>query len=203
MVKSYHGKESIVIKSVYEIPAPNELGLIEKKFVLWVGRAEDWKQPEIFLDLAENFKDHNFLMICPRSNNQRVYFDGIKERAARLPNVFFKDFVPFAEMDNYFRQAKAYVLTSKYEGFPNTFVQAAKNAVPILSLNVDPDGFLEKYDCGLFARNDFDRLKDSLRKILNDEAERARLGANAYRYAKENHDIEKIINNYKTILEKL
>ncbi|OGI62230.1 hypothetical protein A2645_01375 [Candidatus Nomurabacteria bacterium RIFCSPHIGHO2_01_FULL_39_9] len=203
MVKEHHGKESIVVKSVYKIPKSSELDQMERKYILWVGRAEDWKQPEIFLELARNFKDHNFLMICPRSNNQHAYFDGIKERVAELPNVSFKDFVPFAEMDNYFRQAKVYVLTSKFEGFPNTFVQAAKNTVPILSLNVDPDDFLEKYDCGIFTGGSIDKLKDSLHKILNDEVKRARLGANAYRYAKENHDIEKIINNYKTILEKL
>ena len=203
MVKEHHKKESIVMKSVYEIPELNEINKIDKKFVLYVGRAEDWKQPEIFLDLVESFPDHSFVMICPRSNNQLSFFDKTKERALNLQNVIFKDFVPFEEIDNYFRQAKIYILTSKFEGFPNTFIQSAKNKTPILSLNVNPDGFIEKYNCGFFAGNDLIKLKDGLRKILENNIERERLGLNAYNYAKENHDIKKIVEDYKNILKNL
>ena len=142
-------------------------------------------------------------MICPRSNNQPAFFCMIKGRASKLPNVIFKDFVPFGEINSYFKQAKIYVLTSRYEGFPNTFIQAAMNKTPILSFNVNPDGIIEKYDCGFFARNNLNNLEYGLKEMLINDKERERFGLNAYKYATENHDIKTIINRYSNIFREM
>ena len=41
-------------------------------------------------------------------------------------------------------KSKILINTSSFEGFPNTFVQAWANGVPVISLKVDPDNIIKK-----------------------------------------------------------
>ncbi len=96
-----------------------------------------------------------------------------------------------------FSKPRFFVNTSDMEGFPNTFIQACKSGTPILSLNVNPDGFLDSYKCGLCARGDRQVFKHQLAELLSGAG--ANYGRNARKYAEENHDITKIIKLYKDI----
>lgn len=201
MLLEHYGRESIVLRSGYEI-LPLDVENTKREFTLWVGRVEDWKQPEIFIELARQNPKEKFVMIAPKSNIQPDYFGEVKSRAGQISNLEFIQFVPFAKMDSYFRRAKAYVLTSRYEGFPNTFIQSAKNGTPIFSLAVNPENFIEDYRCGFFAYGDHKKLFDDL-KILVDENLRRELSQNAYCYAKENHDIAMITGRLKALFSRI
>lgn len=182
------GITSVTIGSGYTIPEK-----ISRKgaCILWVGRSESWKRPELFLELAELKHEKNFVMVCPPSTYNPELFGRIKKETGRMENLKFMDFVPFDEIDQYFQKAKVFVNTSTQEGFPNTFIQAAKNSTPIISLDVNPDNILDEYNCGFFCDGDFDRMGKRLDQLLNDANLYERMSKNAYRYAKENHDIEK------------
>jgi len=190
LLKRNYNKKSVVIKSVYKIK--EDIGFDDKKYVLWVGRCEKWKAPEKYLQLVKNNQDIKFIMIMPKSNSK--FYDNsfkiIQKKTSKLKNLTFIEKVSFNEIDKYFKKAKMFINTSDYEGFPNTFIQAAKNKVPILSLNVNPDDFLNNNDCG-FCVNDLEKMEKKIRELWNDKKIRERLGENAYRYAKNNHNIEK------------
>ncbi len=190
------GKQSKLIKSAYEI---NEKSKKYGKHILWVARCIKWKQPEIFIELAKNFPKEKFVMICPGDGLYKKY---ISLSASKVKNLEFIDKVPFSEIDEYFKKAKIFISTSIHEGFPNTFVQAAKNSTPIISLNINPDNILDNYEMGLNSIT-FENLKIGLRNLLNDKKLYAQLSNNAYRYAKENHDIEKIKLEYEQIFNKI
>ena len=196
-LKRFYDKEGIVRKSAHKIP--EQIDVSQKEYVLWVARCVDWKQPEIFINLAQAFPKEIFIMACPFSNDQN-YFQKINKSAQQIKNIEFIDYVPFNKIDDYFLKAKIFVNTSKTEGFPNTFVQAAKNRTPILSLNVNPDGILEKYKIGINAGGSFEILKQGLSKLLGNQELWNEMSENAYKYAKENHDIKKIIEEDKKII---
>ena len=105
-------------------------------------------------------------------------------------------------MDSFFERAKVFVNTSESEGFPNTFVQACKNATPILSLTVNPDDFINKHGCGLCSNGDWDIFVDMLQRLLDEETSR-KYGRNGRRYAEENHDIRKISKKYEETFRQL
>ncbi len=184
------GRDSFLIQSGYPITDPS--GASKGDYVLWVGRSEQWKRPEIFIKLAERNTDLSFKMICPRAyKDYKDNYSLLKQQTKRVENLEFVEYVPFNKIDRYFQKAKVFVNTSTQEGFPNTFIQAAKNGTPIISLDVNPDNILDEYNCGFFCDGDFDEMDKRLDQLLNDADLYKRMSDNAYRYAKENHDIEK------------
>lgn len=184
--------DSTVIPNGHRIP---DITAADKKTILWVGRSADFKKPCLFLDLARRFPNEQFVMICQKATGDNNYQD-LLTKTKQIENLTFIEQVPFAEIDIFFRDAKIFVNTSDSEGFPNTFIQAAKQATPILSLNVNPDNFLDKYNCGINAKGDMNKMADSLASLL--EGDRLpELGQNARKYVKKCHDIEQIIDQYK------
>jgi glycosyltransferase involved in cell wall biosynthesis len=172
-----------------------------KDTILWVGRDEDVKRPERFLDMAKSMPDVRFTMICQTLNNSG-YYQGIVEQAGKIANLEFIRHVPFNQIDAYFQRAKVLVNTSDSEGFPNTFIQACKARTAILSYNVNPDGFLDTCKCGLCCNGDVSRLTYNLRLMLENNRYEE-FGANARKYVELNHDVNKIAGEYKTIFCRL
>lgn len=195
-LKKNHNKIGILRQSAHIVPEEKNIDVSKKESILWVARGDDWKQPELFLKLAIELPNEKFIMIMPESGDKK-FFKNIKEKAKKISNLKFIDYVPFNKIDDYFLKAKIFINTSRTEGFPNTFVQAAKNKTPILSLNVNPNGMFEKFNIGKCANNNFEQLKIDLKEFLENKELWQEMSENCYKYAKKNHDIKKIIENDK------
>ncbi len=178
-----------------------DLDELEKQTILWVGRSVDVKKPYRFLELAEKFPDEQFIMICQPATGDNDY-ETLVTRAREIPNIQFHKSVPFKEIENYFAKAKVLVNTSDSEGFPNTFIQAAKAQTAILSYTVNPDNFLDKYKCGTDANADTNQLSKALNQILKNNQYKE-MGKKAKQYFLKKHDVKKIIQLYKDIFGRL
>lgn len=132
--------------------------------LLWVARCQPIKRPHLFLDLAERFPEANCEMICPRED--AGLWQEVSDRARKIENVSFRESVPYAEIQERYDAAKFLASTSEAEGFPNNMIQAAQGGAGILSLEVDPDGFIEKFGAGFCAQGDFMRLAEATRAML-------------------------------------
>jgi glycosyltransferase involved in cell wall biosynthesis len=184
------------------IPNGHPLPVVDiskKDTVLWVGRSAAIKQPELFIHLAAKFPEEKFIMISPRSTGDSNY-ERLKDEIGDLKNLEFIEFVEFAKVQAYFTSAKIFVNTSEAEGFPNTFIQACISSTPILSLQVNPDKVLDKYNIGISCSGDIEQLNEKLHLILTDNNLRLKMGNNAREYAEEKHNIKKIADIYKKIL---
>ena len=196
-VQKYHYIKAVLLKNAFPVkPFQNQ----EKKFVLWVSRFAPMKNPELFLKLAQEIPEEKFVMICPYNPSDYKKWKVLKNKAQNISNLTFIEKVPFAEIQAYFNQAKLFVNTSDYEGFPNTFLQAAQAQTPIISLSVNPDNFIDEYNCGIFCYNDFKQLVEQTKKLLQNPDEINLKGKNAYRYLKENHDINKIGKRFEELI---
>ena len=196
-LKSLYGIDSSVIANGHYLPNLAEQN--ERDSILWVGRSADFKQPENFLKLAEQFPDENFIMICPEAVGDSSY-ESLKSQAAGIENLEFIQGVLFREIDSYFKRAKVFVNTSRAEGFANTFIQACNWGVGIVSLNANPDEFLTRYSCGVACGGSMERLVEGVADLLEKDRY-IEIGLNGRKYAEGNHDITKIIEEYKVALE--
>ncbi|MBN1124758.1 MAG: glycosyltransferase family 4 protein [Sedimentisphaerales bacterium] len=193
------GVDSTVIRNAHRIADAYETG--QRNTILWIGRSADFKKPGRFLELARRCPDQSFVMICQRATGDAQY-DQLQKDAAGIDNLTFLSRVSFHETDQYFRQAKILVNTSDAEGFSNTFIQAAKWGVPILSYRVNPDNFLAAFSCGLACDGDSNRMEQGLRFLLSND-KFIEIGTNARRYAEQHHDIFTVIEQYKALFRRL
>jgi glycosyltransferase involved in cell wall biosynthesis len=192
------GVSAIVIPNGHRLP---ELSGTRNEFLLWVGRSEKVKGPDRFIKLAREFPDEKFVMICQRATGDDNY-DSLCGQAKDVGNLEFYQRVPFNEIDGYFQRAKLLVNTSDSEGFPNTFIQACKWATVIVSLGVDPDGFLDKYFCGISCGGRFARMCEAVKHLLADDGY-IEPGRNGRKYVEDHHDIRKVIEQYKGIFRQI
>jgi glycosyltransferase involved in cell wall biosynthesis len=190
--------DSKVIKNSFLIPKTEEKS--EKRNILWVSRCESWKNPRIFLELAERFSNFPFVMICPKQKYQEDFFEQIKLEARKIENLTFIEFVPFEKIQPFFDEALVFVGTSDYEGFPNTFLQACMGRTPIISYKVNPDNFIEKNKLGYFANGDRKKLEDAIRKLVDDKNDWYQKSKNAFKYLRAIHDVEKNIKSWISII---
>ncbi len=201
MARNHYGRDTIII--------PNPVDLAQRfpraehaEKILWVGKSDDCvKQPGLFLDLARKTPGYEYLMIMNpaiSSVHRRVL-----QESRELANLSILTYVPYDQVEKYFAQAALLVNTSVSEGFPDTFLQASKYGVPIVSLQVDPGGMISKHGCGLLCGGDFARLAEGVSLLMPDKDRRARVGAHCRAYLARHHDKDELVPKYREAILKL
>lgn len=192
MLKENYNRPSIMIRNPVDLERafPKEADSI-----LWIGKSDRVKRPDIMLELAREFPRYPFVMIMNLSHPD--LHKRYTREAEALPNVTMLHYVPYLEVERYFARAKLFVNTSTFEGFPNTFLEAGKYEIPIVSYLVDPGGMLSQHGCGLLCEGDFERLKESVRQLMTGSSLYADMGARCLEYVHTYHDKEKVIKEYE------
>ena len=199
-LRNRYGRTGVLIRTGHPCPPTRDAS---RSHVLWVGRGNPLKRPEIFLELAARMPQHRFLMVVAHEDAHPDLLQRVRERAAKLSNLDLYEDVPWSEIDACFARARIFVNTSTYEGFPNTFVQAALSATPVVSLLVDPDGVLENQQIGVCAGGDFERLVELTQWLLSDSQATTGLGRRAHSYATANHSLDKVTGDLKRLIQTL
>ncbi|MCH7729372.1 MAG: glycosyltransferase family 4 protein [Planctomycetes bacterium] len=160
---------------------------LPKRYVLWVGRADTYsKRADLALDIAKRCPEMRFVMVMNKLDE--VVF---KQLTTDIPkNVTVIEHVPYDEMDSLYRNAVVLMNTSESEGFPNTFLQAAKHGLPIVSHGVDPNGMLQSHGCGQVANRCMDTMLSLLSQAWRCELDVERLSQAGSRYIRRFHALE-------------
>lgn len=157
--------------------------------LLWVSRCQPIKRPHLFLDLASQLPEARCRMVCPREDV--ALWNSVSARAGKTPNVEFIERVPYHEIQRVYDDARIFVNTSEWEGWPNSFIQSGLGGVALLSLDVNPDGLFEKFGLGFFAGGDFPGMLTAARGMLGDAPALERMQTESARFVRELHDNEK------------
>ena len=157
--------------------------------LLWIGRCQNIKRPHLFLDLAERLPNAHSTMIC--SCEDMPLWEAIAARAKTLKNVTFLEKVSYHSIQEYYDRAKLLVSTSEAEGVPNVMIQAAQGGAGIISLEMDPDGMIARFEAGFCAYGNFETLVIKLQRLLSDSAACAAMGAGSERIVLEWLDNER------------
>lgn len=193
-----------IIPNTTPIPPESELlPLDQRQHILWISRLVKMKHPEIVLDIAQHFPDERFVLVTSPDNNDLSFAREISARAARIPNVTLLPRMPSEQLQDWYRKAKVFLSTSEFEGFPNTFIEAGKYGVPVLSLTVDPNGLLSDQRFGQSASGHQQAFIEQIRAWLQDSSRRQRSGSDFRHYVQDHHDITRVIHAYTGLLDQI
>jgi glycosyltransferase involved in cell wall biosynthesis len=195
-----HQREALVIPSCYVPPPHARRATLEHDRVLWVGTVHDYKRPHWFLDVAERLPQRRFVMIGgPSVGGERLkpgYFEAVRSRAARLPNVEFTGFLPLEEVERWFDRARLLVLTSVYEGMPNVFLQAWARGVPTVAT----------VDVGAAVNTVFGDVAQGAARVetlLSDNTLWSQAANDCLAYFERNHSASEVLGRYARLFDEL
>jgi len=195
-----HGRDALLVPSCYVAPPGARRASAANDRVLWVGTIHGYKRPHWFLDIAERLPERRFVMIGgPSVGGERLkpgYFEAVRERAARLPNVEFTGFLPLAEVERWFDAARLLVSTSVYEGMPNVFLQAWARGVPTVA-TVDVGAPVNT----VFA--DVAQGASRVQTLLGDTALWNQASSDSLAYFERNHASSEVLARYARLFDEL
>lgn len=193
LAKKNYGIHPVILKNVLPSAEPNQL--MKKVRVLWVATIRNRKQPMRFVALAKEFPQYQFVMIGGALGTQQSLYDDVVSESSAVSNLDFLGFQPFDEVERHFAQASLFVNTSNKEGFPNTFLQAWRRGVPVVSI-LDPDEVIRTNVLGIVAEDE-DELAQSVRMAL----ELRHSNEHIRNYFEKNHG-EGLLDQYDVLFRK-
>ena len=145
--KKYHKNVSTIL-NIY--PGPFLRKKPQGEYILTVANILPKKQIHLVLDAARSCPQLKFRII---GSGEGAYFEKIKKEAEQISNVEMIGKVQREFLFEHYVHALCLLQTSIAEGFPNTFLEAWAHQVPVLSLNIDPDNVIKRFELGWVARN--------------------------------------------------
>lgn len=180
--------------------------------VLWIGNSTPNKRYEVVIELAKLIPHIHFTIAMNIADLNR--YKEAELQCHSIPNIEFLGMVPPIQIERIFPHSKLFLNTSSREGFPNTYLQSWMNAVPTVSLNIDPDNIIKNQNLGLVISDnslstniDYHSLATMLVKpiikLLMEHDVRETMGENAKQYVSEKHDASIVLNKLEEALLKI
>lgn len=196
LLRHHFGKEGEVIPNFFDQgirPIPRR----RRKVILWVSELREWKRPLQFVRLARHFPDETFIMIGGASPHCPELSEQVRQTAAGLSNLRYLGFQPLDKTEEWFDACKVFVNTSVHEGFPNTFLQAWRRGIPVISY-VDPDDCVRRNSLGQVVAAEAE-LADALKELLSSDAFKETAIMDYY----QKHHSPAVIDDYCRLFESL
>ena len=195
LLRENYGREGLLVPNCYSAPAGAKAD--RQGVILWVATVREQKRPEIAIEIARRMPQYKFVMIGGHDAGRRgeEFARMEREAAAQLPNLEYKGFLPFAEADRQFDGARVFLNTSRYEGFPNTFLQAWSRGVPCVGftdVGSHKDG-QPVYD----LVGSVDEACARLERLMSDDLAWQQTSQKVLAHHRDNHSIEAVVGQYE------
>ena len=169
---------------------------VDKPTILWAARIHECKRLELFLLVAAKLPEYNFV-VGGGINEQNSYSQGLIDTINELANVTYLGVVARDDMPALYRSSTLFCCSSEYEGFPNTFLEAWSQGLPVVS-TFDPDALIQERKLGMAATNK-EELVSGIRKLCSDRHLWQTYSSNARQYYQENHSVDQVMERFEKI----
>jgi glycosyltransferase involved in cell wall biosynthesis len=201
LLKSRFGKTGITIGNPIRLEKPSLASPDSsgRDYALWIGKADSVKRPDVVVEVARSSPDLRFVMVM--NPVDRAIWNRIVD--GKPANLVIHEYLPFLQAEGLFERAWVLLNTSMYEGFPNTFLQAGKYGVPLVTAGVDPDGFITATGSGLVCQPDTAALVGALRRLHDDGGFWQTCSRAVAQYVADNHEITARVRELDAALRRL
>jgi glycosyltransferase involved in cell wall biosynthesis len=165
--------------------------------VVWIGRLSREKRPEWFLELADRLPGLNFEMVGG-ANISTPYARGIVERANSMPNVTVSGRIPHNRMHEVYGRSSILCSTSRFEGFPNIYLEAWSAAIPVVA-TCDPDGIIHDHGLG-FSADSVETLAEAINALAASPERLRAISMAARNYFERKHSTEAAMQAFADFL---
>lgn len=167
---------------------------------IWVAKVRTDKQLDIFLDVVEALPELSFAMVGGFDANMDPQLcTQLQQRSKTLTNLTSFGPLHADEVLRLLAQSKVLVNTSRYEGFPNTMLEAWGQGVPVVSLTIDPGQVIQREQLGLVSGTP-ERLRHDLKRLVQIPVLNDALGARGLAYVRRYHSLEAVCRVFEQIL---
>jgi glycosyltransferase involved in cell wall biosynthesis len=183
--ENYRRDFTALVRNFHPIPKGVPAKVTNRVRVCWVANVRPWKQPEVFVQLAESFADRDdveFIMAgspCPGWDQ----WARLEQRMSSLRNFTYLGAQSQESIDSLLASSHLLVNTSLREGFSNVFIEAWAREVPVIGFAVDADGLFSAEGIGVYAAGDFALLRAAVSRLVTDGEARASMGSRARKFA--------------------
>lgn len=198
LVENRFKRSCRIIRNMYPMPPDDDA---PRDYILWVSQFFRIKRPEMFLEIARRMPEQKFVMVGGPANGEEHIYEETVEASRDIPNLTITGALPYAEAIDMYRCAIAFVNTSIVEGFPNTYLDALSRRVPVVA-TFDPDEIICRHGLG-FHCSSVEEMVSALKKLVEDEGMRGRMGESGRNYVKANHDIQYVGLEYDRLIKEL
>ena len=109
--------------------------------------------------------------------------------------------MPYRDVSRAYAAARVFVNTSDVEGFPNSYLQAWTNGVPVVAF-FDPDGLIAREGLGM-AVNSHQEMREALKRLATDEDAWQEASRRCLAFMAREFSEEKILEPYLQTFEEL
>jgi len=166
-------------------------------YVAWVGMLRQPKRPDLLIEIAKRLPEIKFV-VCGGATSHRSpagYSQQIMEGLRRLSNIEFRGQVPPDEAERVIGESAALLCTSDKEGFPNTFLQAWSYGTPVVTLQVDPDSIVKRFDLGIVTGS-AKTAGHQLQQLVFAPDQRQGIATRAREYIASHHSEEVVVKRF-------
>jgi glycosyltransferase involved in cell wall biosynthesis len=194
------GHAAHAVPSICE-PADRPPG--ERTAFLWIGGTIWYKDPLAYVKLAQMVPEATFWMVASPREGTEALADELRAAASEVDNIVLLPRRPRAEILELYKHAVAVVNTSRFEGFPNTFLEGWAAGAPALSLNVDPGEVIGRHELGSVANGSLENLAASARDLWQRRGTDDAGNERVQRYVRERHAPEMVAERWIEVLDPL
>jgi glycosyltransferase involved in cell wall biosynthesis len=164
--------------------------------ILWIGRIAPQKRFEWLIEIARLCPDLHFDVVG-HANIDSNYSYSLETKAKSIENITLHGSVSHEKMYDYYRAASLLLCTSRFEGFPNTFLEAWSLGLPTVS-TFDPDHLIGTHHLGKTAE-DIPGLIAGIRELLNRDSAWNKASDNAKTYFRDHHAVDVVMPQFENI----
>lgn len=167
--------------------------------LLWVANVRAVKCPDRMLALARALPAARTHIAGGMLPGEEALYRRIEQAAAGVAGLRFHGRLAYRATKALFGRARLLVNTSDLEGFPNTYLQAWANGVPVVAL-IDPDHLIESRGLGIAVRRP-EELAAAAQRLLDDRGAWEAASARCLEFMAREHGADRVLRPYLETFE--